>query len=213
MIKAIPTTYKGRQYRSRLEARWAAFFDLMGWQFEYEPFDLNGWIPDFALLGGKTPLLVEIKPVAEFPESVAEKIEQSGWEHEVLILGCTIDFEWRHFEHFAPRLGWIWSEWNNEENVYCKTWKDAFFSDRYNLDTIGITADSDHPRSAFRGTIAYFDRLADLPFRGNKTIRMWNCWFLEYSWNENKTEKLDRVMGFWNEAANLVQWKSPRYTQ
>ena len=30
-IKAIPTTYAGVRFRSRLEARWAAFFDLCGW--------------------------------------------------------------------------------------------------------------------------------------------------------------------------------------
>ena len=30
-IAAIPTTYSGVVFRSRLEARWAAFFDLCGW--------------------------------------------------------------------------------------------------------------------------------------------------------------------------------------
>lgn len=46
-IKAHPTLYKGVLFRSRLEARWAAFFDLAGWTWEYEPFDFNGWTPDF----------------------------------------------------------------------------------------------------------------------------------------------------------------------
>jgi len=46
-IKAHPTTYNGTQFRSRLEARWAAYFDLAGWDWEYEPVDLNGWSPDF----------------------------------------------------------------------------------------------------------------------------------------------------------------------
>src|SRR5690554_4428220 len=45
----IETTYKGINFRSRLEAKWAAFFDLLGWKWEYEPVDLNGWIPDFQL--------------------------------------------------------------------------------------------------------------------------------------------------------------------
>ena len=30
MIKAIPTEYKGYRFRSRLEARWAVFFDACG---------------------------------------------------------------------------------------------------------------------------------------------------------------------------------------
>ncbi len=32
-----------------MEARWAAFFDVVNWDWEYEPVDLNGWIPDFRL--------------------------------------------------------------------------------------------------------------------------------------------------------------------
>ncbi len=46
-IKAHPTTYGSTLFRSRLEARWAAYFDLAGWSWEYEPVDLNGWSPDF----------------------------------------------------------------------------------------------------------------------------------------------------------------------
>lgn len=61
-IKAIPTTYAGVNFRSRLEARWAAFFDLCGWKWDYEPFDLDGWAPDF-LLKGKIKALVEVKPI------------------------------------------------------------------------------------------------------------------------------------------------------
>lgn len=88
-IHAIETMYKGIRYRSRLEATWAAFFDLVGWRYEYEPVDFNGWIPDFVLLG-KSPVYVEVKPVYEFPEDVADKISQSGCENEVLIVGMTI---------------------------------------------------------------------------------------------------------------------------
>ena len=51
-IKAIETEYKGYRFRSRLEARWAVFFDSLGVRYEYEPegFDLgNGdlYLPDF----------------------------------------------------------------------------------------------------------------------------------------------------------------------
>lgn len=69
-IKAHPTKYNGVQFRSRLEARWAAFFDLAGWDWEYEPIDLVGWSPDFRLTipcphsecNGSHTLLVEVKP-------------------------------------------------------------------------------------------------------------------------------------------------------
>ena len=53
-IKAINTRYKGYRFRSRLEARWAVFFDSLGLKWEYEPegFELGeaGWyLPDFYL--------------------------------------------------------------------------------------------------------------------------------------------------------------------
>ena len=70
----IPTLYNGIQFRSRLEAKWAAFFDLLGWEYEYEPFDLDGWIPDFLIKGKELDILVEVKPVTRFPDDVASKI-------------------------------------------------------------------------------------------------------------------------------------------
>jgi hypothetical protein len=62
-VRAIQTVYRGIEYRSRLEARWAAMFDRLGWQFTYEPFDGDGYIPDF-LIHGEDPFLVEVKPAA-----------------------------------------------------------------------------------------------------------------------------------------------------
>ena len=52
--KAIQTRYKGYHFRSRLEARWAVFFDAMGLEWEYEPegFELPSgewYLPDFFL--------------------------------------------------------------------------------------------------------------------------------------------------------------------
>jgi len=42
MIKAIETKYAGCLFRSRLEARWARFFDAAGvrWEFEPEGFEM-----------------------------------------------------------------------------------------------------------------------------------------------------------------------------
>lgn len=69
-LAAHPTEYQEVMFRSRLEARWAAFFDLAGWKWEYEPCDLKGWIPDFRVefpcshseCNGSHILLVEVKP-------------------------------------------------------------------------------------------------------------------------------------------------------
>jgi len=52
-IKAIETVYKGYRFRSRIEARWAVFFDTLGIKYEYEKegYDLDGlwYLPDFWL--------------------------------------------------------------------------------------------------------------------------------------------------------------------
>ena len=40
-IKAIETVYKGYRFRSRLEARWAVFFDALGIHYRYELEGLN----------------------------------------------------------------------------------------------------------------------------------------------------------------------------
>lgn len=53
-IKAIETEYKGYRFRSRLEARWAVFFEMAGIPWEYEPegIDLGsdgGYLPDFLI--------------------------------------------------------------------------------------------------------------------------------------------------------------------
>ncbi len=82
MIAAIPTTYRNVRFRSRLEARWARFFDALKWPWLYEPFDLLGYIPDF-ILDFKNPLLVEVKPeiaLEKLRQSAAQKIDASGWK-------------------------------------------------------------------------------------------------------------------------------------
>src|SRR4051794_37068479 len=52
-VRAIETTYKGYRFRSRLEARWAVFYDALGvpWEYEKQGFDLGGllYLPDFWL--------------------------------------------------------------------------------------------------------------------------------------------------------------------
>ena len=71
-VAAFPTEYRGRTYRSRLEARWAAFFDQLGIAHEYEPFDLGSWSPDFLL--PDLNVLVEIKPLTDFDPDIWAKM-------------------------------------------------------------------------------------------------------------------------------------------
>ena len=68
----IPTEYGGVLFRSRLEARWAIFFDRFGFKWEYEPEGFVGvggtkYLPDFYIPnageceGG--PAYFEVKPM------------------------------------------------------------------------------------------------------------------------------------------------------
>lgn len=82
----IPTRYRGVMMRSRLEARWAAFFDAMYWRWAYEPIDLAGYIPDFILEFDVGDLLVEVKPRHEDLAIAQSKIECSGWQREAIVL-------------------------------------------------------------------------------------------------------------------------------
>lgn len=106
IIAAIPTTYNGVRFRSRLEAKWAAFFDLMGWKWEYEPIDLKGYIPDFILTRRK--ILVEVKPfeTSEDINKSRDKIAASGWRREALLVGHNLFFDGKfgteEIAHFMP---------------------------------------------------------------------------------------------------------------
>jgi hypothetical protein len=65
LIRPLPTTYRGYRFRSRLEARWAVFFDVLGLQFDYESegfrlSDGTWYLPDFWLPQAKT--WAEVKP-------------------------------------------------------------------------------------------------------------------------------------------------------
>lgn len=54
MLQAIETTYKGYRFRSRLEARWAVFFDALKvrWEYEAQGYNLGPaglYLPDFEI--------------------------------------------------------------------------------------------------------------------------------------------------------------------
>lgn len=109
-MKCYPTIYKSIRFRSRLEAKWARFFDNFGWHWEYEPFDLEGWIPDFMLLG-KHQTLVEVKPISEFDASVALEISTAAKPvaNELMLVGMTIPVEPLDPHGLEPRpiIGWL----------------------------------------------------------------------------------------------------------
>lgn len=91
-MSGIRTKYKGIRFRSILEAKWAFMFDGFGWEWQYEPFELHGYIPDFSL-GFYKPFIVEIKPLvdASILAAAQSKLSSSGWKGEAAIFSHTID--------------------------------------------------------------------------------------------------------------------------
>ena len=85
-IEAKPTTYAGVQFRSQLEACWAAFFDEAGMPWEYEPVTLPGWVPDFRLFGR---FLCEVKPIEMqgYSSSLEPWVRKAVREQTALIFG------------------------------------------------------------------------------------------------------------------------------
>jgi hypothetical protein len=73
----IQTSYKGYRFRSRLEARWAVFFDSLGVKYEYEPdafqTSLGGYLPDFYLPYIAGGVFVEVKPAGGFSDDAIQK--------------------------------------------------------------------------------------------------------------------------------------------
>lgn len=91
----IPTKgAKGYDYRSRIEAVWSYVFEKLGWEWDYEPIDLDWYIPDFILkttYGEK--ILCEIKgdvDIIKTYEPYLKKIINSGWKGRYIILGSTV---------------------------------------------------------------------------------------------------------------------------
>lgn len=124
-IKAIETEYKGYRFRSRLEARWAVFFDACGFKWDYEPegFDINGikYLPDFCLHDVCFPLFdddtaphhdfyIEVK--GEMDGFDREKIEAFAREWPVYVVG-NIPFAKDFFDYMYKI-----AEANMEDRLY-----------------------------------------------------------------------------------------------
>lgn len=101
-MKAIQTKYKGYRFRSRLEARWAVFFDALGlaWEYETEGFDLgfgDRYLPDFKIYD----TFFEVKPAGVKPHEILKVrrfVEAGGGR--VCILDGPPDVRWYRL------LGW-----------------------------------------------------------------------------------------------------------
>lgn len=120
-VKALETRYAGCRFRSRLEARWAVFFDEMHIQWEYEPqgFLVDGtpYLPDFWL--PHQNVYYEVKPRALLSDyrQRLELLAQLGKRRVVLAAGniprpdrhqpaCAEDDSAEFFMEVFDKEGW-----------------------------------------------------------------------------------------------------------
>jgi hypothetical protein len=88
-IKAIETHYNGYRFRSRLEARWAVFFDTLNVRYEYEPegfelLDGTWYLPDF--------WIADLRSFIDVKGQVSERIDLTkihSWrKQDAIIVLC-----------------------------------------------------------------------------------------------------------------------------
>lgn len=153
----IPTDYRSQRFRSRLEARWAAFFDLVGWRWTYEPFDTDGYIPDF-LIHGDWPFLVEVGPCVtetDYRNKTAKPNAAVGsLKRDVVILGVDPICNLRSpVGNDASRLVATWwtpqaglhgeyGEWGGEERDWAPesgfSWEPGVWGRCFDCGAVGI---------------------------------------------------------------------------
>lgn len=127
MIKPIETIYNGYRFRSRLEARWAVFFDAAGIEYKYEAegFDLGDgvyYLPDFYL--PKRDLYVEVKAPGEWNTNDVQKIvkfHEAGKE-----VFCVSDFP--NLDNFK---GTLWKIYDNSHSQYNNEYIPMVYSDLF----------------------------------------------------------------------------------
>lgn len=117
-IKPIETKYNGFRFRSRLEARWAIFFDMISLKYEYEVegFEMNGirYLPDFYIPSLDRWFEIKAKPLSKYEMKKCEEFcfnkDTENIKFSVLI-GSP---EAVKIDGFAGVLEYVW-EWPSEK--------------------------------------------------------------------------------------------------
>lgn len=108
-IKAIETSYAGHRFRSRLEARWAVFFDALGIRWEYEPqgyvVDGQPYLPDFWLTDERVFAEVKGSDRDNYEGVHVDKCRALARESRLPVMLLTGPPEVRMYNQFTPGDG------------------------------------------------------------------------------------------------------------
>ena len=163
-MKAIETCYNGYRFRSRLEARWAVFFDAAGIDYRYEPegFELTDgtrYLPDFFLpaigiyaeVKGSHLIEADVKRLERFVYDLSDDYWNGDGDDEVhaagvhkyheaalILLGDLPDEGVNPSYPLRDRLQDYWSGAFFSMDV---RWNGPGFSDDYEPDLVGLVPD------------------------------------------------------------------------
>lgn len=171
-IQAIETRYKGYRFRSRLEARWAVFFDTLGIEWEYEPegFALGQgvyYLPDFRLVSksGETHFWIEIKAQdpSEIEQMKAEGLALGLGNPSMIVFG--IPGSERYMLYAPQEQMWfkdqdidgypVWCDY-----IYCQQYLTELWESYVTLrpeTMIGVTTWEDFITKYYTDSVKYFD--------------------------------------------------------
>jgi hypothetical protein len=220
---SIPITINGIRFRSLIEARWAEMFSRLGWEWEYEPIELNGYIPDFIIKFPYKHLLVEVKGETNMEniEQYAEKIINSGWDGEFLLVCSTLGYEHGIYIGLlgSTKFSYSWKEQcddntpikpkvKNSEFAHLSTCNECkkytIYSDDYGWFCRNCgdgCSNKSLPRNRITKDIYTghycLDKTSIKTYFGN------NCDCITYE----KNKEYEKIYTFWNEAKNTSQWK------
>ena len=203
-MKAIPIIYEGIQFRSKLEARWYIFMKKLGWNVVYEPEieGINGWIPDFLIIGKDRNILVDVKPInriddwSKHPD--CKKILNSGIEelcckdqsYELLIVGSNLQLDGKSEMGIGYSAGWI-----------CDSDQKPIF-DQLN-DVIFISTGEENGKP----TIGYMSHEGDWHCRITGEQGKYYIWRNDAE-EDNSVQKVFKYIDTcWNKAWTELRWK------
>jgi hypothetical protein len=138
-LKPLETRYKGYLFRSRLEARWAVFYDALDvrWYYEFEGFDLGDgivYLPDFFL--PDLNVWIEIKGMKPTPFEAGK----AGWlarttGQRVYIFFGDIPYPAGFFLECIPGSAWVFYEKGGWSDSQC--WCECLVCGKVGIEFMG----------------------------------------------------------------------------
>jgi hypothetical protein len=222
-VKAVRTEYAGTVFNSRLEAHWAAFFDVVGWPWLYQPFDLDGWSPDFMLqpvhMGREksgvlkpdfeqsNPILVEVRPIDRFCVETGHRMSNALFKSEnklePLLLGLSPQFNTPQEDQDETSFGWL----------------GEFFEEHLTEHEAESLYPSDHPTGSYSFDKALLRPAREIP--GNTEIKADFCHATQsyrfrisgyYDGSQGGGLHREVCRRYWGMASSLVEkgsWEGP----